>query len=265
MSTCSGRIFLVDAFADGPFTGNPAGVCVLAEHAEDTWMQAFASEMNQAETAFVVRREDGDFDLQWFTPTVEVALCGHATLASAHALWGLYPDRKGETLGFHTKSGLLTAEPVPDGIRLDFPVTPATACEPPEGLEQALGARIVWCGMSKFDVFAELESDVAVRSLTPDIAAIGSVPVRGVAVTASSEKAEFDFVSRFFAPASGVAEDHATGSAHCALAPYWAEKLGKPKLRAFQASKRGGYLTVEVVGDRAGLIGRAVTVFEGSL
>lgn len=228
-------------------------------------MQSVAMEMNQAETAFLVWRAPNEYDLRWFTPAVEVDLCGHATLASAHALWShLGADREFE-LRFHTKSGTLIASLHDEGIRLDFPATPPDSAPLPDGLEAALGAKANWCGRTPFDYLLEIESESRLRALAPDIDAIGELPARGVMVTARSEGGEYDFVSRFFAPASGVREDHATGSAHCALSPYWSSKLGKTRLKGFQASPRGGFFTVELRDDRVQLFGEAVTILEGRL
>jgi predicted PhzF superfamily epimerase YddE/YHI9 len=256
------KITQVDAFTSKPFAGNPAAVCVLPEPVDAQWMQSVAMEMNLAETAFLVRRADG-FDLRWFTPSVEVKLCGHATVASAHVLWedGHLPP--GEQARFHTLSGLLTADRRGDWIELDFPATIAGPCDPPDGMAEALGAKPVYVGRNQFDYLAELESEEAVRRLEPDHTRLKRLPVRGVIVTARG--AEYDFVSRFFAPGSGIDEDPVTGSAHCALGPYWKAKLGKDEFLAFQASPRGGVVKVRVVGDRVKLGGQAVTVLRGEL
>jgi len=259
------RITQVDAFTNRPFSGNPAGVCILSTPADPSWMLNVAREMNLAETAFLVKQRDG-YDLRWFTPVVEVDLCGHATLASAHVLWedgDLKPDAQAR---FHTKSGLLTADRRDGLIELDFPATPASAAPPPAGLIEALGAKAQFVGRSKFDYLVELESESAVRRLDPDMSAIARVEARGVIVTSRADKkSEYDFVSRFFAPQSGVPEDPVTGSAHCALTPYWSAKLGKTELRAFQASPRGGELRLRLAGDRVRIGGQAVTVLRGEL
>lgn len=259
------ELYQVDAFTDRAFAGNPAAVCLLPAPRSESWMQDVAREMNLSETAFVVPREGGGFDLRWFTPEIEVELCGHATLASAHVLWQtgrLGPD---ETARFHTLSGWLAADRREDGIELDFPATPVTEAEPPAGLAEALGAELRFAGKSTFDLLVELESEAVVRSLAPDFERLKSLPVRGVMVTARAASEAFDFVSRFFAPGSGVAEDPVTGSAHCALGPYWGQRLGKSELRAFQASARGGSLRVTLAGERVKLLGQAVTVLEGRL
>jgi PhzF family phenazine biosynthesis protein len=261
----SQTIYQVDAFTDRPFAGNPAGVCILPSPADDAWMRAVAAEMSLSETAFLVRRPDGDFDLRWFTPAVEVRLCGHATLASAHVLWetgALQPD---ETARFHTLSGLLTAEQRNGWIELNFPATPVTPAEPPAGLAAALDALPGYVGVSVFDYLVEVESETIVRNLRPDFTALGRLPVRGVIVTAASASPEFDFVSRFFAPAVGVNEDPVTGSAHCCLTPFWSGRLGKTEMVAYQASVRGGVVRVRLAADRVLLQGQAVTMLVGEL
>lgn len=256
------RIVQVDAFTSKPFAGNPAAVCVLPSAAEESWMRNVAREMNLAETAFLVPNGDG-FDLRWFTPAVEVALCGHATLASAHVLWQDGHLPQGAVARFHTKSGLLTAVQKGDWIEMDFPATQGSPCEPPDGLCAALGMTPVYVGKNKFDYLVEAASEATLRSLNPDHTLLRKLPVRGIIVTARGT--EYDFVSRFFAPGSGIDEDPVTGSAHCALAPYWAKKLGKNAFRAFQASPRGGEVRVRLEGDRAILSGQAVTVLQGEL
>ncbi len=259
------RITQVDAFTDKPFAGNPAGVCILPKAAEPAWMLNVAREMNLAETAFLVPRRDG-YDLRWFTPSVEVDLCGHATLASAHVLWEDGHLKKDDQARFHTKSGLLTADRRDSWIELDFPATPATPAQAPAGLLDALGEKALFVGRSKFDYLVEVESEAVVRRLDPDMGAIARVEARGVIVTSRADaKSKYDFVSRFFAPQSGVPEDPVTGSAHCALAPYWGAKLGKKKLVAFQASARGGEIRLQLEGDRVRLRGQAVTVLRAEL
>lgn len=259
------HITQVDAFTSRPFAGNPAAVCILPEPAEPAWMLNVAREMNLAETAFLVPQRDG-YDLRWFTPAVEVDLCGHATLASAHVLWEDGHLPKTVQARFHTKSGLLTADQNGAWIELDFPATPVAAAPPPIALEEALGAHAEFVGRSKFDYVVEVENEAVVRSLTPDMTAIAHIQARGVIVTSRADgKSRFDFVSRFFAPQSGVPEDPVTGSAHCALAPYWGAKLGKNELVAFQASPRGGELRLRLVGDRVKIGGQAVTVLRGEL
>jgi predicted PhzF superfamily epimerase YddE/YHI9 len=256
--------FQVDAFADGPFTGNPAAVVVLAAAADDAWMQRVAAEMNLSETAFLVPRDDG-FDLRWFTPAVEVNLCGHATLASAHALWegGFLPA--GDVARFHTRSGQLTAEPADSWIELNFPATPAEAADAPPGLLAALGVEARFVGKTRFDYVVEVAGEDLVRRLAPDFVSLRRLPVRGVMVTSVATTPGLDFVSRFFAPGSGIDEDPVTGSAHCALTPYWSGKLGRTSFVARQVSPRGGLLHLRLDGDRVTLRGRAVTIVRGEL
>ena len=256
------RLLQIDAFTDAPFKGNPAAVCILDRERDAAWMQNVAKEMNLSETAFLMHHVDG-FSLRWFTPAVEVDLCGHATLASAHALW---EERILETEArFHSRSGLLTATQNGEWIELDFPVKPEQPAEPPPLLLEALGAKATYVGRNQFDYLVEVASDEELRALNPDHVRLRTIPVRGVIVTARSSDPRFDFVSRFFAPGSGVDEDPVTGSAHCALTPYWAKKLGKNEMTAFQASRRGGGVRVRLAGDRVKLGGRAVTVFRGEL
>jgi predicted PhzF superfamily epimerase YddE/YHI9 len=258
------RFTQVDAFTDQPYSGNPAAVCLLPSPANERWMQQVAREMNLAETAFLVRRADG-FDLRWFTPTVEVDLCGHATLASAHVLWEEGQLEPHETARFHTRSGVLTGSQRSSLIWLDFPATPPIPASRPPKLESGLGASIQYFGRTSFDYLVELESESAVRSLRPDLAVLAGLGTRGVIVTAHSENPGYDFVSRFFAPGAGVPEDPVTGSAHCGLAPFWAARLGKDELVGYQASLRGGTVRVRLNGDRVHLGGQAVTVLRGEL
>lgn len=259
------RITQVDAFTNRPFAGNPAAVCILAKAADPGWMLNVAREMNLAETAFLVPK-NGEYDLRWFTPAVEVDLCGHATLASAHVLWEDGHLKSDAEARFHTKSGLLTATKNKSWIALNFPATPVTAAPPPAGLIDALGATPTFVGRSRFDYLVAVDSEATVRALAPDLAALSRVQSRGVIVTsATDESSQYDFVSRFFAPQSGVPEDPVTGSAHCALAPYWAVKLGRTDLAAYQASARGGEVLLRLLGDRVELSGEAVTVLRGEI
>jgi PhzF family phenazine biosynthesis protein len=221
--------------------------------------------MNLSETAFLERRPDGSFDLRWFTPSVEVALCGHATLASAHSLWETGRLDAGRRAEFHTKSGLLTAALRGDWIELNFPATPDIASEMPAGLADALGASARYVGRSKFDYLVELESEAAVRETRPDFGRLRTLPVRGVMITSAASTPGLDFVSRFFAPGSGIDEDPVTGSAHCCLTPYWSRKLGKTELVARQVSSRGGDLRLRLDGDRVRMAGQCVTVMRGEL
>jgi PhzF family phenazine biosynthesis protein len=259
-------IFQVDAFADRPFGGNPAGVCVVDADTDPGWMQSVAAEMNLSETAFLVPLEDsGRYGLRWFTPAVEVDLCGHATLASAHMLWE--EGEKSELLEFETRSGVLTAVPVGDGlIQLDFPADPVTADSASPGLAAALGAEPVAAYRGREDLLVEMPDAEAVRRLAPDFRPLAGMPVRGIIVTAPGGGHEgADFVSRCFYPAVGIDEDPVTGSAHCTLASFWCARLGRPSLVGWQASRRGGRIGVELSGDRVLLTGRAVTVLRGEL
>jgi PhzF family phenazine biosynthesis protein len=258
------KIFKVDSFAEKPFSGNPAGVCVLPAARDEMWMQNVAREMNLSETAFAYRMDDG-FDLRWFTPAVEVELCGHATLATAHILWESGALAPNEQARFQTKSGILTAERRGETVELDFPATPEKAAPAPPGLIEALGVKALYTGRNAFDCLVEVESEGIVRAARPDIARLKEVQCRGVIVTAASGSRGFDFVSRFFAPAVGVDEDPVTGSAHCCLGPYWSKKLGKAQLTAYQASSRGGIVHVAVGTTRVRLGGKAVTVLRGEL
>jgi PhzF family phenazine biosynthesis protein len=268
------RITLVDAFTSKPFAGNPAGVCILQEPRDVAWMQDVARELNMSETAFLVRsrltgshnagQSDG-YDLRWFTPVVEVELCGHATLASAHVLWEEGHLRSEQQARFHTLSGLLTAERKGDWIEMDFPATPEQPAQSPPSLAEMLGAPPRYVGKNQFDYFVELESEDVVRNLQPNFSMVEKLPVRGVIVTAKSSSSEYDFVSRFFGPQSGVAEDPVTGSSHCCLGPYWGKKLNKTELVGYQASARGGVVRVRLGGDRVYLQGQAVTVLRGEL
>ena len=258
-------MWIVDAFTSRPFAGNPAGVCILPEDRDKAWMQLVAREMNHAETAFMLLRPD-HVALRWFTPAAEVDLCGHATLGSAHVLWETGRVPQDQPIHFRTKSGVLTATREGDWIALDFPALVATWADVPPGLEDALGARPRSAAKSRFDLLVELDNEKAVRELKPDLGLLGKQPYRGVIVTAQAETDdEYDFVSRFFAPQVGVPEDPVTGSAHCALAPYWGERLGQTSMIGYQASPRGGMVKVEVKGDRVVLGGQAVTTLAGEL
>ena len=256
----------IDAFTSHPFRGNPAAVCLLDAERDETWMQSLAAEMNLSETAFLLPRDDG-FRLRWFTPSVEVALCGHATLASAHLLWEEQLWRPDEQIRFHTKSGLLTADRDGEVIELDFPATLETKSDPAPGLLESLGIPDpLYVGRNKFDYLIEVASEEVVRGLNPDHAQLRKIEARGVIVTSrAASTTAADFVSRFFAPGSGVDEDPVTGSAHCCLAPYWSSRLGKQEMTGFQASRRGGYVRVRHHGDRVKLGGRAVTILRGML
>jgi len=258
------RIFQVDAFTHRAFAGNPAAVCILTEPRDAIWMQNVAREMNLSETAFLLRQEDG-YELRWFTPSVEVDLCGHATLASAHILWEhnlLPPSMEAR---FHTRSGLLTAECRGDWIELNFPATPDWPVSAPSMLGEALGVTAKYTGKSRFDYLFEVDSEDTVRNLKPDFNLLRKIVARGVIVTSQATSPGYDFVSRFFAPGAGIDEDPVTGSAHCCLGPFWSKRLGKNQLLAYQASRRGGTVRVRVAGERVYLSGQAITVLRGEL
>ena len=257
-------IYQVDAFTNKPFAGNPAGVCALPEERDARWMQDVAREMNLSETAFLLKM-DGGYNLRWFTPAVEVELCGHATLASAHILWETDLLKPGEQARFHTLSGLLTADRRGDWIEMDFPAKPEVPTEAPAGLIEALGVAVKYVGRSHFDYLVEVESEEIVRTMQPDFTLLGKIPVRGVIVTSRASSGGYDFVSRFFAPTVGVNEDPVTGSAHCCLSPFWSKRLGRDELVGYQASARGGVVRVRLDGDRVLLGGQAITVLRGTL
>ncbi len=269
-------LYQVDAFTDAAFSGNPAAVCVLAVDRGDGWMQDVAMEMNLSETAFLRRQADGAYRLRWFTPTHEVDLCGHATLASAHVLWSEGFLAADETAHFKTSGGSLSAvrEPAAAGadgpwITLDFPSAPVTRIDTPDGLLEGLGVTDpAFVGGSDRDLLVHLSSAEAVRTLEPDLQALRQLDARGVIVTAASDGGAADFVSRFFAPRVGVPEDPVTGSTHCALAPYWAQRTNKTQMVGLQLSRRGGTVRVSLDGpeaDRVSLAGQAVTIFRARL
>lgn len=257
-------LFHVDAFTERPFAGNPAAVCILNEPGDEAWMQQVAREMNLSETAFLYK-QDQDYILRWFTPAVEVALCGHATLASAHVLWeqGYLPV--GAQARFQTKSGLLTTVRSDEWIDMDFPAKPEQPVKEIPGLAQALGVTPIYVGMSQFDCLAEVESEACVRTLTPDFTRLAAVEARGVIVTSRASTPGYDFVSRFFAPGVGVPEDPVTGSAHCVLSPFWSARLHSDRLTGYQASPRGGVVRVRLDGARVHLSGQAITVLRAEL
>ena len=260
----SQEIYQVDAFTNKPFAGNPAAVCIMEQAAEDEWMQAIAAEMNLSETAFLLSEKDG-YQLRWFTPAVEVDLCGHATLASAHILWetGVLPqDRPAR---FYTRSGPLGAARKQNWIELDFPAEPEEKAQIPENLAAALGVTPNYVGKNRFDYLIEVDSAADLRNLNPDFNLMAGIACRGFIVTCMSDTTEYDFISRFFAPAAGVDEDPVTGSAHCCLGPYWGKKLGRDELTGYQASRRGGIVRVRLGNGRVYLEGQAVTVMRGEI
>ena len=257
-------IVQIDAFTDRPFAGNPAAVCLLGEPPEDSWMQLVAREMNLSETAFLLPR-DGGFGLRWFTPTVEVDLCGHATLSSAHFLWEQGRLAADQPARFHTRSGLLTAEKQGTWIEMDFPATPAEPDASAGVLESALRVKATYVGRTRFDYVVEAGSEEAVRAIKPDFEALGQLKARGVIVTSRASGSGYDYVSRFFSFVFGINEDPVTGLAHCCLGPFWKERLGRDDLVGFQASARGGFVRTRCIGNRVRISGQAVTVFRGEL
>lgn len=258
------KITQVDAFTNRPFTGNPAAVCILDDLPSEAWLQDVAREMNLSETAFILPHEEG-YDLRWFTPTAEVELCGHATLASAHVLWEEGHLSTETPARFHTHSGELVARRKGSWIVMDFPREEAQPADPPEGLARALGVDPVSVHRNRFDLLVELADDKTVRTLRPDLTALKAIEARGVIVTSRAVSDSFDFVSRFFAPRVGVPEDPVTGSAHCALAPFWSARLDKDELVGYQVSPRGGTVRTKLAGERVLLAGQAVTVMRAEL
>lgn len=264
-------VYQVDAFTSEPFAGNPAAVVIADGDFKSSWMQSVAAEMNLSETAFVRHISGSRFQIRWFTPGTEVDLCGHATVASAHVLWESGTVDREKDLCFESRSGDLPVRSVGDDIELNFPLTPPQTTDPPDELEQCFlvaeqPARFQYCGRSRFDYLLELPCEDDVRNLVVDFRRLKTVQSRGVTVTAKADgTTNCDFVSRFFAPASGVDEDPVTGSAHCCLADYWSRKLQRSDLVAYQVSERGGVIRIEVKGERVLLRGNAVTVLRGEL
>lgn len=257
-------LFHVDAFADRPFSGNPAAVCLLPSWKEDCWLQAVGREMNLSETAFLVPTAHG-FDLRWFTPKAEVDLCGHATLASAHVLWQQNLANPGDVVRFSTRSGVLKAVRTGDAVELDFPLEPDEPADPPANLLSALGVSARYVGKNRLDYVVEVESEQVLRQVAPDFKLLTTILCRGVIVTSRSADPQFDFVSRAFFPRLGVDEDPVCGSAHCCLGPFWQRRMGKNNFVAYQASARGGVVKVRLAQDRAFLGGKAVIVAKGEL
>ena len=262
-------LWQVDAFTDKPFTGNPAAVCLLSDFPEDDWMQDLAAEMNLSETAFVVPTDtDDQYHLRWFTPNTEVELCGHATLASAHMLIEQKLVDASIPVRFRTKSGVLTCQRTGDLITLDFPSTPPSESvdqRVAEGIRSAIGTEAIFVAQARFDTFVVVDDPQVVLDLKPDFRRLSEIDTRGIIVTAKSGDDGIDFISRFFAPRCGIDEDPVTGSAHCVLAPYWAMEFGRDTLVGYQASRRGGLVRTQVIGDRVRLSGQAVTVMKAKL
>lgn len=257
-------IIQVDTFTNKPFRGNPAAICFLEEAHDKRWMQEVAMEMNLSETAFIYRKAD-DFQLRWFTPTTEVDLCGHATLASAHVLWQELYLPADKVARFHTRSGLLSAKKSGEWIEIDLPAELEKKSDPPPRLQEALGTSFQYVGKNRFDYLVELESEQAVRDLAPDLRVLNTIATRGIIVTSRAQSEQYDFISRFFAPGAGIPEDPVTGSAHCCLGPYWRRRLNREKMTAYQASPRGGTIRLRFSENRVLLAGQAVTVLKGRL
>lgn len=256
--------FIVNAFTESPDGGNQAAVCIVEKMLHENLMQEIASDFGLPETAFI-EKKDGVFGLRWFTPKVEVDLCGHATLAGAHILWEQGSVKPDSEINFDTKSGVLTVNKENGLYIMDFPREDAVETECPEELKKGLGIDPVFTGKNRFDYITEAESEDIVRNLVPDLELLGKLDSRGVIVTAVSNSREYDFVSRFFAPSAGIPEDPVTGSAHCCLGPYWSKRLNKTKLTGYQASKRGGFVYIEQLEKRVLLGGKAVTFSSGKL
>lgn len=258
------RIYQVDSFTDKPFAGNPAGVCILDKPADESWMQNIAMEMNLSETSFLWPLESG-YSLRWFTPELEVDLCGHATLAAAHILWEKGFLNKDEKAKFYTKSGLLTCKKDNEFIEMNFPSEPEVKVDIPEYLAEALNINPLYVGKNRFDYLVQIESEEGLRKLKPNFNLLEKIDCRGIIVTSSSKTDKYDFVSRFFAPKAGINEDPVTGSAHCCLVPFWHKITGKTEFNAYQASKRGGEISLKLVDNRVMLKGKAITVIEGAI
>lgn len=261
------KMYQVDAFTSKMFKGNPAAVCLLEEEVDEGYMKNIAKEMNLSETAFLLPHKEhvGAFNLRWFTPCKEVDLCGHATLAAAHILWTEGILGCHQEAHFYTRSGLLTAKRIKGFIQLDFPQRLLEYAPIPEELQRSLGVTPVHVKKGQYGYLIELENEQTVRNLEPDYRLIAKIPLQGVIVTAQGNEGTYDFVSRYFAPGVGINEDPVTGSAHCALAPYWQKRLGKNQFVAYQASPRGGELKIRIKGHRVLLSGQAVTVMKGIL
>ena len=262
------KIFQVDAFTAVPFKGNPAGVCILDKSKDEQWMQSVAREMNVAETSFLQREAEGmdAFGLRWFTPTVEVDLCGHATLASAHVLWQENEVNPDALISFNTRSGLLTATRAGEWIEMDFPAeAPEQVSTYPSELRDAFGIEPSYVGRNRLDFIIQVENERILRSLEPDMRLLRALGSRGVIVTCVPDGSKYDFVSRFFAPGAGIDEDPLTGSAHCCLAPFWKQRLGRDEMLGYQASQRGGEVRVRIADNRVMLGGQAVTMLSGEL
>ena len=259
------KMFIVDSFTEEKFKGNPAAVAICNRVITETECRNIAMEMNLSETAFLYKKKESEYDLRWFTPEEEVDLCGHGTLASAHILWEKSYENKESTLSFHTKSGLLTASWDNGWITLDFPGQALNESSGDEALFQSIPGTISKVLEDDLSYIVIMNNENEIKTMTPDFNLLYKTRKKEVIVTALSENKEYDFVSRFFAPAIGIKEDPVTGSAHCYLAPYWAGILNKKELTGYQASKRGGFVRCTVVGDRVLLKGKACTVLVGEI
>ncbi|MGE7926098.1 PhzF family phenazine biosynthesis protein [Viridibacillus arvi] len=258
------ELSIINTFTEQAFRGNPAAVCFLSDEKESSWMQIVAKEINLPTTAFIGFL-NGEYHLRWFTPSTEIPICGHGTLASSFFLWEKGFVDKDKSITFHTKSGVLKARLIDGWVQLQFPAIIEENVVAPELLIKALGVEPVYVGKSRLDYLVEVESEEIVRNLNPNIDLIAQLPVRGVIVTSLSNANEFDFVSRFFSPAQGIIEDYVNGSSHCCLGPYWKNKLHKTDFTAYQASERGGIIKVKVLDDTIFLSGKSITFFEGKL
>ncbi|QGQ45801.1 PhzF family phenazine biosynthesis protein [Metabacillus sediminilitoris] len=258
------NLSILNTFSDQAFRGNPAAVCLLSEEKGSSWMQSIAKEMNLPVTAFI-NEFKSDYYLRWFTPSTEIPICGHGTLASSFFLWENGYVENEKVIAFQTKSGLLKAQFIDGWVQLEFPSNLEEKTIAPDLLISALGVEPTYVGKNKLDYLVEVESEDTVKNLIPNIDLISQLPVRGVIVTSKSNSNEYDFVSRFFSPAQGIIEDYVNGSSHCCLGPYWKNKLHKTDFIAYQASERGGILKVKLLGDKVLLSGKAVTIFEGKL
>jgi len=258
------KYFIVNAFADKPFCGNPAAVCIVENDLSENKMQRIATEFNFSETAFIEKKND-HFRLRWFSPRMEVDLCGHATLAGAHILWEQNIINNKSIISFNTNSGILSIKKTEDRIVMDFPSEDAVKTECPEEIIRSLKIKPLFSGKNRFDYIVEVGSEELVRTIKPDFGILAGLNTRGIIVTSDSESGDYDFVSRFFAPNAGIPEDPVTGSAHCCLGPYWSRKLNKTKLTGYQASERGGTVYVDIKEGRVLLGGNAVTFSSGKL
>ncbi|OMP67848.1 PhzF family phenazine biosynthesis protein [Domibacillus epiphyticus] len=258
------HLSIFNTFTDRAFRGNPAAVCLIKEEKTDHWMQQVASEINLPVTAFI-RTAGEEFQLRWFTPSTEIPICGHGTLASGYFLWENKYVQKEQSIHFQTKSGVVTANLVDDWVQLWFPALYEKEVETPEFLVEALGVKPVYIGQNQYDLLVEVASEEMVREMNPDIELISRMSVRGVIVTARSDTPDLDFVSRFFSPAQGLNEDYVTGSAHCCLGPYWKKKMGKHDFTAYQSSERGGLLKVNVEGNKVRIAGKVTSILDGRL